>query len=286
MTMMDYESYIHNLPVMPQVAARIMKINEENLTISFKDLEKIIMVDPFLSSKILKVANSALYARQKQITNLQTAITLLGFKTIKSLVLLVSASTMFRKYSRIPFHQTFWKHSLLTAFIAKDAAEQYGMKSIRDEIFLAGLLHDLGRVALFHSEPEAYSRLLEEQEAEGKATRELEQKYFNTDHKEVGGAILAHWNFPEILSSPAREHGMLHITSPHKNAVLLVTVADIIALEVTQGTVTEEKEDLLAAIVNLTPLTAEQITFYRDEFIRQIELEPFFGECVSLFNVA
>ena len=285
MTAIEYESYMHNLPVMPQVAAKIMSITEDNLMISFKELEETIMVDPFLSSKILKVANSAMYARQKQITSLQTAITLLGFKTIKSLVMLVSASNMFRKYSRTPFYRMFWKHSLMTAFINKDIALQIGMKSKKDELFLAGLFHDIGRVALFHGEPEAYSRLLDEQAETGRNTRDLELHYFGIDHKEVGGAILEDWNFPELFSDPAREHGTLNITSVHKNVVLAVTTADILASRITDGVISEQKAEILTKIPAVLRLPESRITYYSEQFRGELESDPLFGECTSIFNL-
>jgi len=282
----EYESYMRDLPVMPQVAAKIMSITEDNLTISFKELEATIIVDPFLSSKILKVANSAMYARQKEITNLQTAITLLGFKTIKSLVMLVSASNMFRKYSRTPFYRMFWKHSLLSAFIAKDIAIQIGMKARKEEFFLAALFHDIGRVALFHGEPEAYTRLIEEQQQKGGKTRDLERHYFGTDHKEVGWAILSDWNFPDIFSDPAREHGTLNITSSNKAVVLVVTTADILAAALDEGSIPEDKQVILSTIPELLRLPEERIAYYREDFLKDMEEDSLFSECTSIFNLS
>ena len=271
---------------MPQVAAKIMSITEDNLTISFKDLETTIMVDPFLSSKILKVANSAIYARQKEITNLQNAITLLGFKMIKSLVMLVSASNMFRKYSRTPFYRMFWKHSLLTAFIAKDIAIQIGMKPRKEELFLAGLYHDIGRVALFHCEPEAYTSLIEEQQETNKNTRDLERHYFGTDHKEVGWAILSEWNFPEIFTDPAKEHGSLNITSSYKTVVLVVTAADILAAKLDGGNIPDNKAGILEAIPNHISLPQERLEYYVTDFLQALEDDSLFSECASIFSLS
>ena len=93
----DYLKNIYNLPVIPEVALKVMNIAESGLDISFTELESIIKVDPGLSAKILKVANSALYARRSEIKSLQTAITMLGFKNIRSLILLVTASSFFQK---------------------------------------------------------------------------------------------------------------------------------------------------------------------------------------------
>ncbi|TFG62986.1 MAG: HDOD domain-containing protein, partial [Spirochaetales bacterium] len=147
-----YEQYLKNLPIIPNVAAKVMSITEEKIDISFQELENIIKIDPALSAKILKVANSALYARQKEIKTLQMAITLLGFKTIKSLVMLTTASNMFLKYRNTLFYKHFWKHSVMTAFIAKELAFKHVKKLNPDELFIAGLLHDIGEAAIFHTD--------------------------------------------------------------------------------------------------------------------------------------
>ena len=92
-----YLSNVRDLPVMPDVAAKILAFKEHEFDLSFRQLQDIIKVDIGLTTKILKIANSALYARQREIKDLQTAITLLGFKNIKTLILLVTASTFFAK---------------------------------------------------------------------------------------------------------------------------------------------------------------------------------------------
>ena len=122
----NYEQYMKDLPVIPEVAFKIMRIAEDKLDISFHELENIIKVDPGLTAKILKIANSALYARQREIKSLQMSITLLGFANIKSLVLLVSATNTFAKFKKTKFYQRFWKHTILTAFLAKHIAKGGG----------------------------------------------------------------------------------------------------------------------------------------------------------------
>ena len=107
--MEDYAEYLKSMPVIPDIATKILSIAESHIEISFKELEETIKIDPGLSAKILRVANSALYSRQKEITNLQMAITLLGFKNIKSLVLLVTASSLFTKRETAGFYRFFWK---------------------------------------------------------------------------------------------------------------------------------------------------------------------------------
>ena len=86
------------------------------LEVSFGELEDIVSVDPGLTAKILKVANSAMYARQREITSLRMAISLLGFKNIKSLVMLVAASSMLARRKDSRFYPDYWRHSINTAF--------------------------------------------------------------------------------------------------------------------------------------------------------------------------
>src|SRR6056297_3465215 len=100
--MEKYEQYLKDLPVIPGVATKIISIPEEDKNISFADVAKLIQVDPGLTTKVLKVANSAMYARQREITTLQMAITLLGFKNIKSLIIFTAAAQMFSKHKNAP----------------------------------------------------------------------------------------------------------------------------------------------------------------------------------------
>ena len=261
---------------MPDIATKIISIPEDNINISFKELEDLIKIDPGLTTKILKVANSALYARQTEVTSLQKAITLLGFKTIKSLVFLVSASNMFYKRSNQDFYNYFWKHSIPTAFMAKDIARRCGFRRILDESFLAGLLHDIGRIAMFQSDPDRYI-----------STRGIddERKVFGADHKEVGEAILSSWNFPAVYVDTAREHGSLNITSEHKTIILIVSAADLLSSYITESPFSENDDDLLDAIMLRLNLKEEDKIFYTEEFIGELQQIPMFRECNSLFSL-
>lgn len=159
--MEEFEKYINDLPIIPDVASKIMSITESNFNISFKELEEIIMIDPMLTSRILKVANSALYARQSEIVNLKMAIGLLGFNNIKSLVLLITASQFSKKLTTSDYMNKFWRHSIATAFIAKHIMHRRKERANEETAFVAGLLHDIGQVALFQSNPEDYENLLD-----------------------------------------------------------------------------------------------------------------------------
>lgn len=274
--MKAYAKYIQTLPVMPDIAAKIVSIPEDNINISFKDLEDLIKVDPGLTTKILKVANSAMYARQKEITSLQTAITMLGFKTIKSLVFLVSASNMFKGGKGKEFYQYFWQHSIFTAFIAQNIASRTGVKRLTDETFLAGLLHDIGRAAMYQSDPEVYMAIRNEDE---------ERRIFGADHKEIGEAILEEWNFPGIYVDTAREHNSLNITSQHKTIILIVSAADLMSGHYTDSPLSEINDEMLDAFFMRINLKPDDKEFYLSDFPKQLAETPMFRECSSLFGL-
>ena len=280
-----YEKYLKNLPVMPEVATKIMGLAEDGLDISFKDLENIIKVDPGLTAKILKVANSAMYARQREISNLQNAITLLGFKNIKSLVMLVTASNMFRDLRGARFYQTFWRHSVNTAFIARHLSARLGQKEIADESFVGGLLHDIGQSAFYNAGRESYERLLETAQGTGRRIEELETDAFGLDHHAVGAALLEKWFFPDLYVDIAREHGGANITSRHKAVILTVAVADLLAEIMGRGFGEPGAEQLLGEMRRHLGLAETDIDYYKGGFTKDIAEDTLYRECQELFGL-
>ena len=270
---------------MPEVAAKVLSIAEDNLDISFKELENIIKVDPGLTAKILKIANSALYARQREIKNLQMAITLLGFKNIKSLVLLVTASNLFVKMQKSAFHKTFWRHSLVTAFFAKNISIRCRKNDMAEEAFLSGLLHDIGQAVFYSYNSEKYLNVLKKEEETGEALEKIEREEYGTDHKEVGAAILQKWNFPQQYSDTALEHESLNITSPHKNLILTVTIGDLLAEKLGFGVFTSDKEELYRKTLPYTCLKSSDAEYYEKHFFDELKKDPLFHDCQTLFGI-
>ena len=283
--MVDYAKYLKNLPVIPDVAAKVLSVAEDKLDISFRDLENTIKLDPGLSAKILKVANSALYARQKEISNLQMAITLLGFKNIKSLVLLVTASNMFVRSDLSGFFKFFWKHSIINAFMAKEMAIKTGNKGQSDECFLAGLLHDIGQVALFNADPAKYQTVRRQVASEAVRISVVEQALFGTNHREVGAEVLRNWSFPDVYIDSAREHGSPNVTSEFKQIILLISVSDFLTSNIDTYVEAPLDVKLLDDIMRQSSLTYEDLGYYTGEFLEKLGEDPLFNECRTLFKI-
>ena len=281
--MQKYDKYIKNLPIIPDVASRIMAIADNNFDISFRELEEIIMIDPMLTARILKVANSALYARQSEIANLQVAIGLLGFKNIKSLVLLITASQFSKELESGKYMNKFWKHSIATAFIAKHILHRKKDRANEEIAFVAGLLHDIGQAALFQSDPGVYKELMDSADRRNESIEMTEQRFFQTDHREIGASLLSHWNFPAVYIDAAKEHNTLNINSKNKKLVLAITLADLLSDYIGYGQREGSRDDLLQNVMKLTNHTEKDIEYFKLEYKGIFEKDPLFIECQRLF---
>lgn len=278
---MDYSRVLQNLPVIPDVAAKILNMAEGAKEFSFQELETTIAVDPALTAKVLRVANSALYARQKEISKLSTAITLLGFNAIRSLVILVSGANLFDKYKQYSFYKNFWRHSLRSAFISRDLAKLSGKKEIAEQAFVAGLLHNFGQAALFSSDPKAYEGLLKKNSPLEKRLSLLEEAQFGVNHHEVGYRILNQWSFPDVYSDVAREHGNINITTSHKIVVIVVTVASALAHQWdSKKLVLEDLEVFLPYLGLNRPALETWLLGYQ----KTLPEDKMFQECQGLFT--
>ncbi|MBE3065415.1 MAG: HDOD domain-containing protein [Spirochaetes bacterium] len=281
-----YLDRIRDLPVMPEVAAKVINLTEGKLEISFKELEAIIKVDPGLTAKILKIANSALYARQREIKSLQMAIMLLGFKNIKSLVLLITASNLFPRMRISVFHKTYWKHGILSAFISKSLAVRCGRSEAAEEAFIAGLLHDIGQAALFTAAPAEYGQALEAEKLGALLLETIEEQMFNVNHRQIGGALLKKWNFPVPFVDVALEHESLNITSVHKSFVILVSVACMLAEWLEAGALPPLKEDLFQQLLPYTCLGAADVPALTATYSAELRQDRLFQEYQVLFDLA
>jgi len=292
-----FQKYLKNVPVMPDVAMKVMSMADDRIEVSFKELENVIKVDPGLSAKILKIANSAMYARQREITNIQTAITLLGFKNLRSLVLLVTASNLLTNVHRTSFYRRFWSHSVHSAFISRHLCLRFGMKEDSEEAFTGALLHNIGQVAFYNTDSERYDEILTRSTAQVEATTEtpasspnkpgllgLEKEAFGVDHRELGASVFESWYFPQSFVDIAREHGSRNIVSSHKQVILVVSLADIVAdlLGLGFGQANEAK---LAELLPASPASESDIAYYRENYLTDIRNDALFLQCKELFGI-
>jgi len=279
----DYAKYLKNIPIAPHIAAKVLTLAEKK-DFSYPALERLISVDPGLTAKILRIANSSQFARQNEIKDLRTAMTLVGINTIKNLVILITGSNILPPTSERHFYQFFWNHSILTAFLGRALALHCGFKELAEQTFVAGLLHNLGQIALYFAGPDAYGSLLTVAKTRRLGIGTLEETSLGTSHKEVGYQVLKSWNFPPVYSETAREHGNTNITSEFKQTVILVSVAGFLASNL------EAKENALSLEL-LKPylpfLGAELLALeeFQKTALEKVSADPLFADCRGIFSL-
>lgn len=280
--MSNYESYMKNLPVIPEVAVKILSLAEDNVDISFHDLEEVIKIDPALTAKVLKVANSALYARQAQISSLSRAISLLGFKTIKSLVLILSAASAFKVEGTLPFYREFWQTSVLTAFYSKELAIDFFDKSMAEDVFLAGLIHSIGQIALYRHSPETYHEILSHHKSNLDIS-DIERNFFEIDHRTLGADILRDWTFPDIFIDCAKEYGFFNIVSKFKKEIILVSLGNLIAQESLKQIKIEEDFLQESRWLDYFGISYTLFLDIKESIVKRVEEDNEYKECAILF---
>ena len=192
---------IEELPTLPQVAAKIMRLIDDPAS-SAQDIHKVMSRDTALAGKMLKLVNSAFYGLPHKVSNLNQAIVLLGFNTIKSLALSVSVFGVFGKGrgARSFDRERYWRHSVGSACIYRVLARKVKMVD-PETAFVAGLLHDIGKLVLDQYAAPELGQVIDEAEKRKCAFVEAERALFGTDHSAVGGWLVDRWGFPEVLAT-------------------------------------------------------------------------------------
>ncbi|WP_025209835.1 HDOD domain-containing protein [Hippea sp. KM1] len=211
----------------PKIAMRILRLFEED-DISVYQLAKIVSLDPILAAYILKVANSAFYNFSGKVKTLSDAITLIGFEEVKKIVIMVSAKNAFKVSDEMD--RILWEHSLAVA-VASSVINQQTRITDDGVAYIAGLLHDIGKIVFKKNEDMEYAPLLNEAYYEGKQAKELEEERYGYNHADVGGYLLQEWNFDQEIIDAVSFHHLnftLKKTSDFLKKAALVNVADFV----------------------------------------------------------
>jgi putative nucleotidyltransferase with HDIG domain len=190
------------LPVMPPVAAEVMRKAEDPDT-AVKEIAELISRDAALAVRVLKIANSSFYAMAREVQTMQQAIMLLGYSTLRSVVVAASMKDVFARFGLA--ERLLWEHAVAGAVAANRLAREIGGLS-PDELFLAGLLHDVGRLVMYSQDSERYQEVLKVLYAEGGDPVALERQHFGFDHCEIGSLVLDKWKLPARLVAAVGGH--------------------------------------------------------------------------------
>ena len=179
-----------------------------DLNTDTRDLARIMSADPALSAKVVHLANSPFYGCVRTIKSLTDAIMILGFYTVRTLTAAASAYTLFRRSEDEGLERELWRHLLATALAARLVARHVGSRQMEEEVFLMGLLHDIGKLILLQVYPEYYRPVLEEGVASDKGHLVLEASRLGFTHADLGAVILEQWGFPTRMIGVVRRYAI------------------------------------------------------------------------------
>ncbi len=193
------------LPTLPLVASQLITLTSREDT-TLADIGDLVAKDVSLSAKILKVSNSAFYSFPQQIGSIKQAVSILGMNAVRNLVLSFSFLTMKagRIESRFNFEK-FWEKSLASAVTAKLILDNV-KGADTEEVFVSGLLQNLGELILARTFPEEYDKVLLAIEDDQQDIFSAEESVFGTNHAIIGTEIAKSWGFPEALVTPIQYH--------------------------------------------------------------------------------
>ncbi len=197
---------IEKLPTINTVAFQVVQMCSD-IEVPIPRLIKVISGDQSLSAQILKIANSSYFNFPRTIYSLERAIVILGFNLLKDIAISISIYSLYKGFNSSKYFdiKALWKHSIYTGFVMKTLAEEYEPKHT-DILYIGGLLHDIGKLALIRVLNEEYHFIYEKSNQEGKPLYEIEQKFLGYDHAELGGELLDRWHLPPAVVDMVRYH--------------------------------------------------------------------------------
>lgn len=226
------ESFVRGsreLPVMPPVAAEVIRKAEDPDT-DLGTIAQLISRDAGLAIRVLKIANSSFYSMPREVETLQQAIVLLGYSTLRSIVVAASMKDVFAHFGLA--ERLLWEHATGGGVAASSLARIIGGLS-PDEVFVGGLLHDIGKLVMHSQAEERYQKVLNAVYADEQTAVEAELETFGFDHAEVGLHLLRRWKLSERLSCAIGSHHVLSradAVDGAKPLAALLQVADRLCL--------------------------------------------------------
>lgn len=204
-----------DLPPMPLVAGRIVSLASDPET-DAKVLERAIQADQALTANVLKIANSSFYGCLRSINTVSSAIVLIGFKGIKSLAVAASLKSFYRRVDLT--EKMLWEHSIGSAVAAHILSKK--LYCYPEEAFIAGLMHDIGKVILNNQKNELFSKIMQVSYNDQVPLVEVEKEHLGFTHAEVGGLMIQKWNLSDDLVEAVTFHHNLEGNDPLKTDVL------------------------------------------------------------------
>jgi len=200
-------AFVEKMPAFPKSVQKVVQLTSD-LNSSTKEIIRVIESDPIMTFKILKVINSAFYGLPKKTGSIQHAVIRMGLNTIKNLALTVAAMGVLNPKNKADFNtQSFLIHSLTTASICRILAERLAVPPLEySDFFVAGLLHDFGKIVFAEFYPEKFKQALEKSAQQNIALHQTEIEFIGLNHAQAGKLLAEKWQFDLALINAIDHH--------------------------------------------------------------------------------
>jgi putative nucleotidyltransferase with HDIG domain len=212
---------IDTLPTIPSVLRKLLLIIE-NPKVSLNEIGSFISNDLVLTSRVLKVVNSPIYGFPGRVSSISQALILLGLNVVRGMLLGVSVFEAMQKTML-----GLWEHSLGCAVTARIIAKRKDLKE-PEEVSVAALLHDIGKVVLGLKFPDEYKKIMSDAETKENFIFDAEKNHFNINHADAGAWIAQRWNFPRSLVEIIEYHHKPHLSKNVPVQTAIVHLSDIL----------------------------------------------------------
>lgn len=219
---------------LPAVYMRLVEVMEDPYS-SAEDVGAVISEDTGLTARLLRLVNSAMYGFPSKIESVKQGLTVVGTQQIHDLALATSVVDMFKDVPQdLVDMDTFWHHSIGCGVCARALATELRAPNV-ERLFVAGLLHDIGRLIVFQHYPEGARAAVELARSDGHLLFDAERESMGYDHAAVGQALLAAWNLPASLREPVAYHHKPTRAQKFRVEVAVIHLADIMAHAMLMG---------------------------------------------------
>lgn len=266
---------IGEIATLPEITVRIIQVVEDPKSTA-RDLHDIIRHDPALSSKILKVVNSAFYGLPGQVSNVDRAIVLLGLSAVKNIAIAASMTRLFQGGVTIDGFNgmELWRHSAAVGAASRMIAKLQGAQCM-EEMFLAGLIHDLGLLIERQTLAKKLAEVIARHRAAPKSFCQIEEEVIGADHQAFGAALATKWRFPRSLCTVIGYHHKPQSLAPEfRQMTEIVHVADILACKAEMGF------SLTASVDEITPERLQSV------HVTQADVETILAELPEQIRAA
>ncbi len=216
---------VKSLPTFPENIMELQRLCQEP-EVTIKQLADRIIIDPSLAASVLKLSNSAAFVTRKRIENISDAINIIGLKNLNAIIIASGARKILDE--RYSVFKQIWAHCNKTAFYGRIMAIKFGSSRISQNVYLAGLLHDLGKIVLLSISPGLSEWLSDfSQNRQLRSSTVIEEVSLGVSHSAIGQTIAEKWNLPDFLvEAIACHHAPLNTSEEHRMLVYLTYLAD------------------------------------------------------------